>query len=36
MECVYCKKWHWNGVKSCTATGAPKDTQHKNVDKPAE
>lgn len=24
MECTYCKKWHWAGLASCNAPGAPK------------
>jgi len=24
MECTHCRKWHWNGVKSCPLPDAPK------------
>jgi len=29
MECTYCRKWHFAGLKSCNAPGAPKEIPHK-------
>jgi hypothetical protein len=29
MECVYCRRWHWLGVLTCNAPGAPKP-EHKH------
>jgi hypothetical protein len=29
MECTYCRKWHWAGLASCNATGAPKENPFK-------
>jgi len=33
MECTYCRRWHWLGVLSCNASGAPKP-EHAHQTKP--
>jgi len=29
MECTYCRKWHFKGVETCNAPGAPKEIPFK-------